>query len=160
MTAPDDLSDLDRVSTLMFDHAEADFPAIADGLGATIVRAGGGFESRGGLEGTNVNLNYRVTAQMMGPEPTIEAMASVLTGAGYIDVTSTPTERGPVVEGTAADGTATISVAFRDDPLYNVDYDVYLISEEELTISSSDRDTYRYEDHRQFDQSLVTPLSD
>lgn len=97
---------------------------------------------------------------MMGPEPTIEAMASVLTDAGYIDVTSTPTERGPVVKGAAADGTATISVAFRDDQLYKVDYDVYLISEEELTISSSDRDTYRDEDHLQFDQSLVTPLAE
>lgn len=81
-------------------------------------------------------------------------------GWGYINVTSERAERGPFVRGTTADGAAAISVAFRDDPLYKFDYDVYLVSEEELTISPGDDETYRYQDHREFDQSLVTPLDE
>lgn len=160
MTAPDDLSDLERVSASMLDQAEATFPAIASGLGATVVMAGGGVESRGGMEGTNPHVTFQVAATMMGPEPTAETMSSVLTDAGYVDVTTTSTERGPVAKGMTADGSASITVAFRDDPVYKFDYDVDLISDEELTITASDRDAYRYQDNRQFDQSLVTPLED
>lgn len=158
--APDDLDDVARVSTFIFDQSEATFPAIAKDLGATIVRAGSWFESRGGAEGTNVRLNFQVNASLTGPSPTVDQVKSALTDAGYLDVTSTPDAQGVYVQGTTADGAATVGIDFSDDPEWGIDYEMYLISEEELTISSSDRETYRYQDHRGFDQSLVTPLDE
>lgn len=165
MPASHDLSDVDRISSQLLDAAERNLPQIAADLDATIVRAGLFVDLAGGMEGTNYQVTVQVPGMMDGDKPTQEDLERALVDAGYAEVVKpeSPYEKhvdDPTARGVLPGADAYLSVSYNSDPQMKHRYEFYLVSEKGLTLSNADGEEYRQQEHRTFDQSLVTPLDD
>jgi len=163
-TAPNDLTDVDRVRNEMLDVAERDIPVIAADLDATVVSAGLWAEYQGGAEGTSYNIEVKVPGSMDGTKPSQGDLEQALKDAGYTDVGGpgslyTSEFDDPSATGSIPDGVGTLGVTYNSDPRAKYPYDFIFVSNELLTITHSNGEKYREDDdHRGFDQSLVTSL--